>query len=125
MRALPFFINNLLPGVRSAWIRLSRRRSVGETMRDDLPRVGPFDPCPDSVAAVQPAAVVLNDDGILLGAIERCDPKRRAIDCIRPAPQTIRPDMTPRLAAVLMRANGYLLITTARGEYLGRYAAGG
>lgn len=126
IRALPFFLYNLAPGVRSAWIRLSRRRSVGEMMRDDLPRVGPAERCPeDGAAAGQPAAVVLNEGGVLLGVIERCDPNRRAIDCIEPAPQTIRPDMTPRLAAALMRTKRYLLITTARGEYLGRYAPAG
>ncbi len=123
LRVLPFFLNNLAPGLRSAWICLSRRRSVGEAIRDDLPRAGPSDPCPD-VIRDGVTAVVLNAGGVLLGAIEHCDPKRRAIDCITPAPQTIRPDMTPRLAAALLQKHRYLLITTGRGEYLGRYAPG-
>jgi len=42
---------------------------------------------------------------------------------MNPGPQTIRPDMTPRLAAKLMASNPYLLVTTAMGNYLGRYLA--
>ena len=40
---------------------------------------------------------------------------------MNPAPQTIRPDMTPRLAAQLLMSNPYLMVTTAMGKYLGRY----
>jgi hypothetical protein len=37
------------------------------------------------------------------------------------APQTIRPDMTHRLAAGLLEKHRYILITTSFGKYIGRY----
>ena len=40
---------------------------------------------------------------------------------MNPNPQTIRPDMTPRLATKLLKSNPYLMVTTAKGKYLGRY----
>jgi hypothetical protein len=68
-------------------------------------------------------AVALLDDGTLLGSIEAALPEAKlAIDAINPAPQTIRPDMTDRLAARLLRKHRYLLVTDARGIYLGLYA---
>jgi hypothetical protein len=45
----------------------------------------------------------------------------RAIDAMNPAPQTIRPDMTHKLAATLLQKHRYILITTSYGKYLGRY----
>jgi hypothetical protein len=122
MRALPYFINNLAPEFRSAWISRSNRTMVRETMRDDLTRLHPD----DAVTAAPtnspiPRAVVLNADGVLLGAIDRPDSTPRARDLMNSAPQTIRPDMTPRLAAKLLESNPYLLVTTAHGKYLGRY----
>ena len=66
-------------------------------------------------------AVVLDTGGILLGAIEAGASGGRAIDAMNPAPQTIRPDMTHRLAATLLENHRYILITTSYGEYLGRY----
>jgi hypothetical protein len=42
---------------------------------------------------------------------------------MNPAPQTIRPDMTRRLASALLREAPYLLITRAGGAYCGRYLA--
>ena len=64
---------------------------------------------------------MLNSDGVLLGTIERSDPAPRALDAMNPNPQTIRPDMTLRLAANLLTSNPYLMVTTERGKYLGRY----
>jgi hypothetical protein len=121
MRALPFFVNNLAPWIRAGWIRLSARVVVAELTRDDLARLGPDDPAPPVAARGSIAAVVLDHNGILLGAIDRNAPGRRAIEAMNPGPQTIRPDMTLRLAAQLLRANPYLLVTGARGEYFGRY----
>ena len=120
LRALPYFINNLLPAIRAEWIALSRRPTVLQCAKDDLPRLGPSSPVranerPDVVA------VVLDADGILLGAIEPHCCGERAIDAMNPAPQTIRPDMTHRLAATLLENHRYILITTSYGKYLGRY----
>jgi hypothetical protein len=122
MRALPYFINNLAPGLREFWIRYSDRVRVAEFMRDDPVRLGPEDHVPPaSPDPSAPRAVVLNPDGILLGAIEQSDAAARAIDAMNPNPQTIRPDMTPRLAAHLLTSNPYLVVTTGTGKYLGRY----
>ena len=66
-------------------------------------------------------SVVLDRNGILLGTIEQSDPAPRALDAMNPTPQTIRPDMTPRLARKLLSSNPYLMVTTAKGKYLGRY----
>jgi hypothetical protein len=104
------------------WINLSHRKGVGDSMRSDLPQLRPDEPLPGffkSTAA--PLAVVVNGAGILLGAIEHNRPGAPACDAMNPAPQTIRPDMTRRLAAILLRDSPYLLITTADGGYLGRY----
>jgi hypothetical protein len=122
MRALPYFINNLAPVFRSAWIRRSDRTIVRETMRDDLPRFRPDDAIATAPAdSPIPRAVVLNTNGVLLGAVDKPDSAQRARDLMNPAPQTIRPDMTPRLAAKLLESNPYLLVTTEHGKYLGRY----
>jgi hypothetical protein len=122
IRALPYFVHNLHPAIRQAWIRLSRRHSVGETIVCDLPRLTPNQRLPVKLPrAAPPLAVVLNNAGILLGAIEKISPAVLAIEAMNPAPQTIRPDMTDRLAAGLLRHSAYLLITNADGRYLGRY----
>jgi hypothetical protein len=122
--ALPFFLINLVPVAREAWIAITRREAVWNSMRDDLPRLAPSEPAPEpSGGGVVPRAVVLDANGILLGAIESGAPGALALDAMNPAPQTIRPDMTPRLASVLLRARPYLLVTTAAGKYLGRYVA--
>jgi hypothetical protein len=128
--ALPFFLNNLAPGVRNAWIRYSRRRSVGELARDDLAHIAPYDPVPAaSSTGASVIAIVLNEQSVVLGAIEGnresdtpLAEERPAIDCMNPAPQTIRPDMTLQLAASLLKKSAYLLITGNRGEYIGRYS---
>lgn len=122
--ALPFFINNLVPAAREGWIAISRRDAVWNSMRDDLPKLAPDAPAPQvpGAAGRAPLAVVLDRNGILLGAIESDSPGKSAFDAMNPSPQTIRPDMTPRLAAELLRARPYLLVTTAEGKYLGRYA---
>jgi hypothetical protein len=123
LRALPYFINNLAPGPRVFWIHYTDRVRVSEFTRDDLIRLGPDDPVPPSAPdSSTPRAVVLNSDGVLLGAIEQSDAAERAVAAMNPAPQTIRPDMTPRLATSLLTSNPYLLVTTAAGNYLGRYA---
>ena len=122
IRALPYFVNNLAPGLRAFWIHYSDRVRVDEFMRDDLVRLGPEDCVPPaSPDSPTPRAVVLNSDGILLGTIERPDSAPRALDAMNPNPQTIRPDMTPRLATKLLNSNPYLIVTTAKGKYLGRY----
>ncbi len=126
MRALPYFVNNLAPGLRSGWIRYSDRVRVAEFTGDDesLVRLGPEDSvAPAAPDSPTPRAVVLTPDGVLLGAIEQSESAPRALAAMNPAPQTIRPDMTPRLAAKLMAANPYLIVTTAMGNYLGRYLA--
>jgi hypothetical protein len=122
MRALPYFVNNLAPGLRAFWIHYSDRVRVAEFMRDDLVRLGPEESVPPaSPNSPTPHAVVLNSDGILLGTIEQPDSAPRALDAMNPNPQTIRPDMTPRLARKLLSSNPYLMVTTAKGKYLGRY----
>ncbi|HEY2107977.1 MAG TPA: hypothetical protein VGH29_19425 [Candidatus Binataceae bacterium] len=65
---------------------------------------------------------MVDSAGILLGAIDHKQQGTSAGEAMNPAPQTIRPDMTPRLAADLLRHSPYLLITDAEGRYLGRYA---
>jgi hypothetical protein len=122
IRALRYFIHNLAPGIRAAWIRYSNRTTVRDSMRDDLVRLGPDDAVSAASAdSSAPRAVVLNHDGVLLGAIEKLDSAPHARDAMNSAPQTIRPDMTPRLAAKLLEANRYLIVTTEHGKYLGRY----
>jgi len=122
IHAFPYFINNLAPGLRSCLIHYTDRVRVAEFMNDDLIHLGPEDAvasaAPDSR---MPRAVVLNADGILLGAIDQSNSAPRSLDAMNPAPQTIRPDMTRRLAAKLPKSNHYLLITTAMGKYVGRY----
>ncbi|HEV2170248.1 MAG TPA: hypothetical protein VGR40_04835 [Candidatus Binatus sp.] len=122
LRALRYFINNLAPGLREFWIHHSDRVRIGEFMRDDLAHLGPD----DSVTAASadtppPRAAVLNADCVLLGTIEQPGASPRALDAMNPNPQTIRPDMTPRLATHLLKSNPYLIVTTASGKYLGRY----
>jgi hypothetical protein len=122
MRALPYFVNNLAPGLRDFWIHYTDRVRVAEFMRDDLVRLGPEDSVPAASADSQtPRVAVLNSDGILLGAIERSGPAPRVLDAMNPNPQTIRPDMTVRLATHLLKSNPYLMVTTAMGKYFGRY----
>jgi hypothetical protein len=122
VRALPYFIHNLHPAIRQSWIRFSRRRGVGDTIVCDLPRLAPNQLLPETLAAsAPPFAVVLNDAGILLGAIQKIGVGMPATTAMNPAPQTIRPDMTHRLAKSLLRHSPYLLITNADGRYLGRY----
>jgi hypothetical protein len=121
LRALPYFINNLAPGIRARWIALSRRPTVMQWVEDDVARLLPSDPIPASTARVDVVAVVLNSEGTLLGAIEPNAKGARAIDAVNPAPQTIRPDMTHRLAAHLLEKHRYILVTTSFGKYLGRY----
>jgi hypothetical protein len=122
LRAFPYFINNLAPGLRSFWIHYSDRVRIDEFMRDDLVRLGPEDSVPPaSPDSPTPRAVVLDRNGVLLGTIEKSDAAPRALDAMNPNPQTIRPDMTPRLARKLLASNPYLMVTTAEGKYLGRY----
>jgi hypothetical protein len=122
VRALPYFTNNLAPGLRSFWIHYTDRVCVSEFMRDDSIRLGPEDSVPPaSQGSPTPRAVVLTRDGILMGAIEQSDAALRAVAAINSAPQTIRPDMTLRLATRLLSSNPYLIVTTAAGNYLGRY----
>ncbi len=90
---------------------------------DDLPRLAPCDRPPESGIRGAVTAVVLNSEEVVLGSIEEGSTAERALDCMNPAPQTIRPDMTPALAAALLKRNRYLLVTTERGKYIGRYAA--
>jgi CBS domain protein len=122
VRALRYFANNLAPGIRDAWIRYSDRATVRDSMRDDLVRLGPDDAVAAAAAgSPTPRAVVLNRDGVLLGAIHKSDSAPHAREIMNSAPQTIRPDMTPRLAAKLLESNRYLIVTTEHGKYLGRY----
>jgi rhodanese-related sulfurtransferase len=122
MRAFRYFVNNLAPGIRSLWIRRTDRVCVSEFTRDDLARLGPEDHvAPTSPGSPMPRAVVLSSDGTLLGAIEQSNSTPRSLDAMNPNPQTIRPDMTPRLAATLLKKNPYLVVTTEHGKYLGRY----
>ena len=123
MRAFRYFVNNLAPGLRSFWIHFSDRVRVDEFLRDDLVRLGPADVVPPAAPdSPTPRAVVLNPDGVLLGAIEQFERAPRALEAMNPNPQTIRPDMTPRLAKKLLQSNPYLIVTTEKGKYLGRYA---
>ena len=123
MRALRYFVNNLAPGLRDFWIHYSDRVRVSEFMSDDLARLGPDDSVtPGSPGSTGPRAVVLDVNGVLLGSIDQLGAAPRALDAMNPAPQTIRPEMTPRLAVHLLRSNPYLIVTTAHGKYLGRYA---
>jgi rhodanese-related sulfurtransferase len=129
LRALPYFVHNLFPDIRRRWIELSRRSGVGDAMASDLPRLSPRDRVFSLTLLHEapPYAVVLNGAGILLGtidAIEDINSDVAAEEVMNPAPQTIRPDMTHKLAAHLLRHSPYLLITTAAGRYLGRYAIG-
>ena len=122
MRAFPYFLNNLAPGMRAFWIHYSDRVRIDKFKRDDLARFGPEDVVPPaSPDYPMPRAVVLNPEGVLLGTIETSDAAPRALDAMNPNPQTIRPDMTPRLAAKLLKSNPYLMMTTEKGKYLGRY----
>jgi len=122
MRALPYFVNNLAPGLRSFWIHYSDRVRIDEFIRNDLIRLGPEDAVPPaSPDSPTPRAVVLSSEGILLGTIETSDGAPRALDAMNPNPQTIRPDMTQRLARKLLASNLYLMVTTAKGNYLGHY----
>jgi hypothetical protein len=121
LRALPYFINNLAPGIRANWIAMSRRPTAVQQVKDDLSRLHPPDPAHVSIARSDVLAVVLNSDGVLLGAIEPNAKGATAIDAMNPAPQTIRPDMTHRLAEGLLVKHRYILITTSFGKYIGRY----
>ena len=122
MRAFPYFVNNLAPGLRAFWVHYTDRVRIDEFMRDDLIRLGPNDSVPPaSPDFPTPRAVVLNPEGVLLGAIEQTDLAPRALDAMNPNPQTLRPDMTQRLAAKLLRSNPYLIVTTEKGKYRGRY----
>jgi hypothetical protein len=130
LRALPYFVHNLFPDIRRRWIELSHRGVVGEAMVCDLPRLSPKDRAFNVAitATAPPFAVVLDGAGILLGAIdqiEQVNSDTTAYEAMNPAPQTMRPDMTRKLASQLLRHSPYLLITTAEGHYLGRYAVGG
>jgi hypothetical protein len=123
MRAFRYFVNNLAPGLRSSWIHFSDRVRVDEFVRDDLVRLGAEGVVPPAaVDSPKPHAIVLDRDGVLLGAIEQPDAAPRALDAMDPNPQTIRPDMSPRLAEKLLKSNPYLMVTTEKGKYLGRYA---
>ncbi len=122
-RVLRFFINNLVPGIRSTWIRVSGRATVGASTRDDIAHLAADDGVPPAPAGPSaPRAVVLDNHGVLLGTIEKPDAAPRALDAMNPAPQTIRPDMTPQLAAALMGSDPYLLVTTETGNFVGRYS---
>ncbi|MGH7987056.1 MAG: hypothetical protein ACREQX_12310 [Candidatus Binataceae bacterium] len=122
LRALPFFLNNLFPAIRAGWIRWSRRVTVTRYMMTDRVEIAP-DSNIGALAHSQsnPIAVVVDRRRVLLGAVENGAKLQLAVDAMNPAPQTIRPDMTTRLAATLMKASPYLLITTAEGRYMGRY----
>jgi hypothetical protein len=121
LHALPYFVNDLAPGIRATWISISRRSTVMESTKDDVPRVRPSVDVPIAAGDNPLAAVVLNSDGVLLGSIEPNANGAHAIDAMNPAPQTIRPDMTHRLAATLLEKHRYILVTTSLGRYVGRY----
>jgi hypothetical protein len=70
-RALPYFINNLAPGIRASWIVISRPPTVMQYAKDDVARLRPPDPIPTSATRADVVAVVLNSEGTLLGAIHR------------------------------------------------------
>ncbi len=126
LRAFPFFVNNIVPGLRSAWVAATRRETVGALTAADLLRMSASDrvtaaPAPPSLPVW---AVVLDRNGVVLGALEnrtRQASGQLALDLMNPAPQTIRPDMTRKLAAALLGRSRYLLVTSNRGEYIGRY----
>lgn len=124
VNAFPFFVHNLVPGLRDTWLQVSSRPAVRDLMKDDLVRMGPNDPVAQMSASIrQPVrAVVLNGEGVLLGVLEANASGGRAFDAMNPSPQTIRPDMTHRLAASLLKGRRYLLVTDSDGKYLGRYA---
>lgn len=91
-------------------------------MISELPRLPADEPLPGSFsAAAAPFAVVLDGAGILLGAIDEKRAGALARDCINPAPQTIRADMTRRLAFKLLEHSPYLLVTDSEGRFLGRF----
>jgi hypothetical protein len=92
-----------------------------QQVKDDLSRLHPPDPVHISIARSDVLAVVLDSKGVLLGAIEADAKGANAIGAMNPAPQTIRPDMTHRLAAELLETHRYILITTSFGKYIGRY----
>jgi hypothetical protein len=121
LRALPYFINNLAPGIRAGWIVLSRREPVGQSAKDDLSRLRAAEATSASALRSDVVAVVLNSEGLLLGAIEKNGAGSGTIEAINSSPQTIRPDMTHRLAAELLKDHRYILVTTSFGKYLGRY----
>ena len=122
MRAFRYFVNNLVPGFRSLWIHYTDRVCVSEFTRDDLASLGPEDNVVGAPpGSPMPRAVVLSSDGTLLGAIEQSNSAPCALDAMNPNPQTIRPDMTPRLATELLKKSPYLVVTTEHGKYLGRY----
>jgi hypothetical protein len=121
LRALPYFINNLAPGIRAGWIAISRRQVVGKSAKDDLSRLRAAEATSASALRSDVVAVVLNSEGRLLGAIEKNGAGNGGVEAINPAPQTIRPDMTHRLAAKLLQDHRYILVTTSFGKYLGRY----
>jgi hypothetical protein len=121
-RAMRYFINNLAPGLRSSWIRITGRAQVKTHTNDDLKQLGPDDlVIPDAVIKRVPRAVVLDSNGVLLGAIDKSEAQGRAIDVMNPAPQTIRPEMPPALASKLLKSNPYLIVTTEFGKYVGHY----
>ncbi len=124
VNAFPFFVHNLVPGIRDTWLQISSRPGVKDLIKDDLARMGPNDPIAQMPAPIRGPvrAVVLNAQGVLLGALEANAAGERAIDAMNPSPQTIRPDMTHRLAASLLKGHPYLLVTDGDGKYLGRYA---
>jgi hypothetical protein len=79
---------------------------------------------------VRPGAVVLDEQNVLVGAIDRKDEGggarnddggKAVTDVMDPGPQTIRPDMTHKLAASLLRSHPYILVTESSGRYLGLY----
>jgi hypothetical protein len=117
--ALPFFVHNLFPAIRATWIRVARRAVVADSARADVARLAPEDPVPTTTR--DPAGVVLDRAGVVLGAVPPTAAGVRAMDAIDPAPQTIRPDMTPALASRLLRRSPYLVVTTADGRYVGVY----
>jgi hypothetical protein len=121
LRALPYFLNNLAPGPRAAWIKVTGRARVDEFLVDDLPRLAPDERVPKLLRNRAPRAVVLNREGVLLGSIDREAEGARWIDVVSGGPQTIRPDMTPALASTLLGDHPYVLVTTATGGYIGRY----
>jgi rhodanese-related sulfurtransferase len=131
LKAFPFFINNLAPGFRNTWIKISGRAVVGASISDAPRRLGYRDLLPESLPdGIRPAAVILNEQNVLIGAIDRnddgagagsADGGRAVTDLMDPGPQTIRPDMTHELAADLLRHHPYILVTESSGRYLGLY----